>query len=60
MEKEVVMQEYCIYCKKEQYSLVVYPVSHGEMGCAWCKQVPPVFTSEEEYTKALEKPVKKQ
>jgi hypothetical protein len=59
IKKEVIMQERCIYCKREQYAPVVYPVSHGEMGCAWCGQVPPVFTDEKEYGEELNKPIKK-
>jgi len=35
-EKEVAMQTRCVYCKKEQYALVVYDVSHGKSTCAWC------------------------
>lgn len=54
------MQAKCIYCKKEQYAPVVYPVSHGEMGCAWCGQVPPVFTDEKEYREELNKPIKEE
>jgi hypothetical protein len=56
---KVIMQTKCIYCKKEQYSPVVYPVSHGEMGCAMCGKVPPVFTDIDEYRKELDKPIKK-
>lgn len=59
MENIVVMQINCIYCKKQQYSTIVYPVSHGEMGCAWCGQVPPVFINIKEYEKELNKPIKK-
>lgn len=47
------MQVRCIYCKREQYAPAVYPISHGEAGCSWCGKVPPVFTTDEEYYKAL-------
>ena len=59
MKNKVVLQTSCIYCKKEQYSSVVYPISHGEMGCAWCGKVPPVFTNTKEYKEELNKPIKK-
>ena len=58
-KKDVVMQTTCIYCKKEQYAPAVYPISHGEAGCNWCGQVPPVFTHMKKYIEALEKPIKK-
>ena len=57
--KEVIMQTICIYCKQEQYAISVYPVSHGEMGCAKCGQVPPVFNNLKKYKEELEKPIKK-
>lgn len=47
------MQVRCIYCKREQYAPAVYPISHGKAGCSWCGKVPPVFTTDEEYYKAL-------
>ena len=53
------MQTICIYCKQEQYGISVHPVSHGEMGCAKCGQVPPVFNHMKKYREALEKPIKK-
>jgi hypothetical protein len=58
-KKDVIMQTTCIYCKQEQYAISVYPVSHGEMGCAMCGKVPPVFTDIDEYRKELDKPIKK-
>jgi hypothetical protein len=51
-QKDVAMQTRCIYCQKEQYSSAVYPISHGECGCAWCGKVPPVMTNKE-YKKEL-------
>ena len=57
--KEVIMQTICIYCKQEQYAISVYPVSHGEMGCAKCGKIPPVFTNLKKYKEELEKPIKK-
>jgi len=58
-KKDVIMQTTCIYCKQEQYAISVYPVSHGEMGCAKCGKVPPVFTHMKKYIEELEKPIKK-
>jgi hypothetical protein len=57
--KEVIMQTICIYCKQEQYAISVYPVSHGEMGCAKCGKIPPVFNNLKKYKEELEKPIKK-
>ena len=59
-KKDVIMQTKCIYCKQEQYGIIVYPVSHGEMGCAKCGQVPPVFTDEKKYREELNKPIKEE
>jgi ribosomal protein S27E len=51
-EKDIAMQSRCIYCKKEQYAMVVFDISHGEHPCVWCGKTPPVLT-EAEYRKLL-------
>jgi hypothetical protein len=50
------MQPRCVWCKKEQYAVAVYEVSHGLGGCAWCGRTAPVFTSYREYKEALARP----
>lgn len=48
-----VMQVRCIHCKREQYALAVWLISHGLLGCSWCGELPPVFTDENHYRAAL-------
>ena len=33
---DIAMQTYCVHCGMEQYAPLVYPISLGEVGCAWC------------------------
>lgn len=54
-DKNVIMQVKCIYCKREQYSPAIYPISIGEAGCSWCGKVPPVFTNHKLYWEAVNK-----
>jgi len=56
MSGEYVMQERCIYCKREQYAPAVHAISHGEHGCAWCGEVPGIFTNEAQYRAVLNEP----
>ena len=48
-----VMQPRCVHCLREQHALAVVGVSRGELGCSWCGQLAPVFTTEHEYRQAL-------
>lgn len=38
-----VMHVRCTECKREQYALLVYEISHGEKPCAWCGKDNPVL-----------------
>jgi hypothetical protein len=42
--EDIAMQTRCIYCHKEQYAPVVYPISMGEHPCVWCGKTPPKMT----------------
>lgn len=57
-EKEIAMQTRCIYCRKEQYSPAVYPISMGESGCCWCGKIPPKLTVKQ-YQELLSAEMKK-
>ena len=48
----VAMQTRCVACGREQYAPIVFLVSKGEAGCAWCGHVTGPMT-EEEYRGAL-------
>lgn len=50
-----VMQPRCTWCKREQWALALYPISHGLRGCTWCRTVPKVYTDEGEYRADLER-----
>lgn len=51
--RDPVMQPRCVYCKREQWVIIVASVSLGEIGCAFCGRIPPVFTSHDQYCAAL-------
>lgn len=55
VEQIVVMQNRCIYCKKEQYGPAVYDISHGKHSCVWCGQTPPVIRSYDEYWEEVDR-----
>ena len=52
-DENIVIQPRCVHCLKEQYALAVLGVSAGQLGCSWCGQTAPVFTSDHEYHAAL-------
>ena len=47
MDKDIAMQNYCIYCNREQYAMAVYEISYGKHPCVWCGKTPPKMTYEE-------------
>ena len=51
---EIVMQEKCVNCKREQYGPAVYSISYGESGCVWCDHVSKEMT-QKEYIEELKK-----
>lgn len=51
--ERVVYQPRCVYCKRQQWAIMVAPISRGQAGCAWCGKVPPVFYREADYRTAL-------
>lgn len=48
-----VMQTRCTWCRREQYGMYVWPISHGLRGCTWCSRVPAVYTDASEYRNEL-------
>jgi len=57
MSKEIAMQARCIYCKREQYALAVWEISHSRHPCVWCGKTPPQMTEKEYYIKLHKKVV---
>ncbi|MFH1004727.1 MAG: hypothetical protein V1781_04430, partial [Bacteroidota bacterium] len=53
-EKNVAMQERCVFCGREQYAPAVYPISMGEQPCTWCGKISKKMTKFE-YLKKLKK-----
>lgn len=49
---DVAMQVRCLSCLREQWAMVVYPISMGEGVCAWCGQ-PSTKMTEPQYREAL-------
>ena len=50
--RQVAMQVRCVNCKREQYALAVYKISHGKHPCVWCGHTPKPMT-ENEYRAAI-------
>jgi hypothetical protein len=48
---DIAMQTRCIYCKREQYAMAVYDISHSKAPCVWCGETPPVLTNKEWHEK---------
>lgn len=51
-KEQIVMQTRCIHCKREQYAIAVYSISHGKHPCVWCGKMSRKMT-EDEYFKLL-------
>jgi hypothetical protein len=49
----VAMQDHCVKCKRAQHIPSVERISYGQLGCAWCRHVPPVFFRQTDYLAAL-------
>ena len=54
VEAEIAMQIRCVHCKKEQWAMAVYKISHGEIPCVWCGKMSEPMTREA-YWEALSK-----
>lgn len=51
-QEDLAMQVRCVHCRREQWMIVVYPISLGECPCAWCGEMSKRMTNTE-YQAAL-------